>query len=605
MIDCYSRRLVGWSIAEHMRTELVADALRAADSQRGSLRGAVFHSDHEAQDGAKDHAELCPRLGVKRSMGAASTSADNAVAESFNAALKRETLQGADRWDTAAQARLAVFNWITRYNTRRRHSYCGQQSPSTYEKPVRPLRCAPPSNHQIACPRSRPVGTCSRHTASGRLSVKNRQRWSLPRRSKLRGRIEVRLHAIMATQVGKLFRPPPLVLVIVCLLAGLALSGYAVSSSRFTDLRVYTLGGNAVLHNLPLYGQVLSDAPLSFTYTPFAAMIFAPLGLVGVRLASTFWLVGSLAALTRVCWLLAVSEIAVLSAWTRRQKCLMYFGLSLTLEPVTESLRLGQVNLFIILLVVEDVLSSRSRTRGLGTAIAAGIKLTPSIFIGFFVVAGQRRQAMLATVALFVTVLIGFLVQPHSAEAYWTGLAFDPKRVGGVAFVSNQSINGVLWRLEGPGGDRVLWLILSVAVLGWSMLVARRLWSQLEPLWAVSVIALAGLLASPISWSHHWVWVIVVLVAIGRDIGRRRGAFPLLLATYILLTSRIIWRVPNSRGREFHLTIAQMVASDAYVLLAMGLIAYASVIAFSPRAVAPSRSGALPSRFALSKVDRP
>ena len=127
-----SRRLVGWSIADHMRTELVADALRAAHAQRGSLRGAVFHSDHGAQ-GVKDYAALCRQVGVKRSMGAVGTSADNTLAESFNAALKRETLQGAARWDTAQQARLAVFAWITRYNTRRRHSYCGQQSPNTYE----------------------------------------------------------------------------------------------------------------------------------------------------------------------------------------------------------------------------------------------------------------------------------------------------------------------------------------------------------------------------------------------------------------------------------------------------------------------------------------
>jgi len=67
-------------------------------------------------------------------MGAVGTSADNALTESFNAALKRETLQGAARWDTAQQARLAVFTWITRYNTRRRHSYCGQLSRSNYEK---------------------------------------------------------------------------------------------------------------------------------------------------------------------------------------------------------------------------------------------------------------------------------------------------------------------------------------------------------------------------------------------------------------------------------------------------------------------------------------
>ena len=134
-IDCYSPRLVGWSIADHMRTELVADALRAAVQQRGSLRGAVFHSDHGAQYGSRDYAQLCHQLGVKRSMGAVGTSADNALAESFNAVLKRETRQGAAHWDTAAQARLEVFTWITRYNTRRRHSFCGQLSPVTYEQP--------------------------------------------------------------------------------------------------------------------------------------------------------------------------------------------------------------------------------------------------------------------------------------------------------------------------------------------------------------------------------------------------------------------------------------------------------------------------------------
>jgi len=133
VIDCYSRRLVGWSIAEHMRTDLISDALRAAQQQRGSLHGAIFHSDHGAQYGAKDYVKLCRQLGVTRSTGAVGSSADNALAESFNASLKRETLAGAAAWDNAAQARLAVFTWLTRYNTRRRHSSCGYLSPNTYE----------------------------------------------------------------------------------------------------------------------------------------------------------------------------------------------------------------------------------------------------------------------------------------------------------------------------------------------------------------------------------------------------------------------------------------------------------------------------------------
>ena len=134
VIDCYSRRLAGWAIAEHMRTDLVTDALGAARDMRGSLAGAIFHTDHGAQYSAKAFAWLCQRLGVTQSMGAVGTSADNALAESFNASLKRETLQGAHAWPDPATCRRAVFRWVNRYNTRRRHSYCGQRAPILYEQ---------------------------------------------------------------------------------------------------------------------------------------------------------------------------------------------------------------------------------------------------------------------------------------------------------------------------------------------------------------------------------------------------------------------------------------------------------------------------------------
>jgi transposase InsO family protein len=134
VIDCFSRRLAGWAIAEHMRTDLVTDALAMARATRGALVGAIFHSDHGAQYSAKTFAQLCQQFGVARSMGAVGTSADNALAESFNATLKRETLQGAHAWPDQAACRRAVFGWVNRYNTRRRHSYCGQQAPIVYEQ---------------------------------------------------------------------------------------------------------------------------------------------------------------------------------------------------------------------------------------------------------------------------------------------------------------------------------------------------------------------------------------------------------------------------------------------------------------------------------------
>lgn len=134
VLDCFSRRVVGYSIADHMRTELVADALRMARDVRGSLDGALFHSDHGAQYTSKEFATLCKELGVTQSMGAVGTSADNAACESFHASLKRETLHGGHRYDGARAARLTVFRWLTRYNTRRRHSTNGQLSPVAYEQ---------------------------------------------------------------------------------------------------------------------------------------------------------------------------------------------------------------------------------------------------------------------------------------------------------------------------------------------------------------------------------------------------------------------------------------------------------------------------------------
>ncbi len=133
VIDCYSRRLAGWAIADHMRTELVEDALNAAAATRGSLKGAIFHSDHGSVYCSKAYAKLCRKLGVTQSMGGIGSSADNALAESFNATLKREVLQDAACWPDELICRRQLFRWLTRYNTKRRHSWCRYQSPSTYE----------------------------------------------------------------------------------------------------------------------------------------------------------------------------------------------------------------------------------------------------------------------------------------------------------------------------------------------------------------------------------------------------------------------------------------------------------------------------------------
>ncbi|GAA0403967.1 hypothetical protein GCM10009541_53940 [Micromonospora gifhornensis] len=138
VIDMHSRRLAGWAIADHMRTDLVIDALHAAQRTRGSLHGAIMHTDHGAQYTSRAFAEACTTAGVRQSMSAVGSSADNAAAESFNATFKRETLQGRRAFTDEREARLTAFRWLHRYNTIRRHSRLGQQPPITYEKNTLP-----------------------------------------------------------------------------------------------------------------------------------------------------------------------------------------------------------------------------------------------------------------------------------------------------------------------------------------------------------------------------------------------------------------------------------------------------------------------------------
>ncbi|MGW2184282.1 IS3 family transposase, partial [Streptomyces sp. NPDC001732] len=133
VIDLASRRLTGWAVADHMRTDLVIDALAAAERTRGSIAGAVMHTDHGAQYTSRAFADACRQAGVRQSMSAIGSSADNALAESFNATFKRETLQGRKSWSSEHEARLDAFRWLHRYNTPRRHSRLGHRSPIAYE----------------------------------------------------------------------------------------------------------------------------------------------------------------------------------------------------------------------------------------------------------------------------------------------------------------------------------------------------------------------------------------------------------------------------------------------------------------------------------------
>jgi len=118
-----------------MRAELVCDALRAAVAARGNTRmdGVILHSDRGSQYTSGEFANACHDLGVRRSMGRTGSCLDNAVAESWFASLKVE-LTSRTRYRTRAQARQAIFRWISRYNQRRLHSSLGYSTPCEFEQ---------------------------------------------------------------------------------------------------------------------------------------------------------------------------------------------------------------------------------------------------------------------------------------------------------------------------------------------------------------------------------------------------------------------------------------------------------------------------------------
>jgi putative transposase len=133
VMDCYSRRIVGWAIADHLRAELVVDALEMAVARRRPDAGLIHHSDQGSQYTSLVFTRRCRSVGIDVSMGSRGDCFDNAVLESFHATIKKDLIHRRS-WPTQAEARTAIFNYIEAfYNRRRRHSTLGMLSPLEFE----------------------------------------------------------------------------------------------------------------------------------------------------------------------------------------------------------------------------------------------------------------------------------------------------------------------------------------------------------------------------------------------------------------------------------------------------------------------------------------
>ena len=355
------------------------------------------------------------------------------------------------------------------------------------------------------------------------------------------------------------------------------------------DAAVYRAAGQAILaHPSSLYD--LPSGQLPFTYPPFAALALLPLALLPVTLGIPLLSAVSMLALYRTIRL-TVRQLPALVAWDTGWVAAVATVASLVLEPVWRTLTFGQVDLLVMWLVVEGTLG-HSRARGWLVGLAAGVKLTPAVMAAY--VLSRHKWKALARMgsAFLATVAVGLLTLGPAAVGYWSSALPDVSRVGSVGDVDNQSIEGALWRLLGPGGSYAAWLALVVlaALVSWQALAAYA--RDDDRIRGVVTCALFGLLASPISWTHHWVWVVPLLLVLVAEVrggeGRRAGA--VLAAAWLVATATsLVWLLTRVHGLTGPFVT---VASDTYTILGIATLLWLHQVSRRPSGTraAPSES---------------
>jgi alpha-1,2-mannosyltransferase len=345
----------------------------------------------------------------------------------------------------------------------------------------------------------------------------------------------------------------PLVLVALAALGYLGWQLFGSTPYRI-DIDVYQMGAAAWLDNHPLYrGDVLFHTPiglnLPFTYPPLAAIAFCPFAWLQMPAASV-----AITVLTLV--LLIVSTTIVLTrldvwansawlagpAWARRLwlAVLIVVAASIWLEPINSNFAFGQINVVLMTLVIADCVPRRTPwPRGLLLGLGIALKLTPAVFLLYFLLRRDNRAALTALGSFAGATALAFVLAWDDSFEYWTRTVHHTNRIGEAALNTDQNIAGALARLAGLGEhDRSrLWILASLLVLATTVWAIRRVLKADEPVLAVICVALFGLVVSPVSWSHHWVWMLPAVLVTG-ILGwqRRNVALGLVSAAGIAVT---------------------------------------------------------------------
>jgi alpha-1,2-mannosyltransferase len=280
--------------------------------------------------------------------------------------------------------------------------------------------------------------------------------------------------------------------------------------------------------------------------------------------------------------------------WPVWTPCALMFLGFLVFEPSRDTFSYGQVNLLLLVLVCSDL--RNKRFAGVGIGLAAAIKMTPVVFIGYLVLARQYRQAATAAATAAGVTLLALLVAPDASREFWTDAVWDTGRIGKLYYVSNQSLRGVLARLDAPA---TFWLAgVALVVAYWCWWVRTRRPDQVSGFAVTGVVAC---LISPITWVHHLVWLIPgVFLLLGRVLRTparepRRRRLVVLWAGFVVMSSSIVWI-----WWAHPLGWAAFPGSNAYVWISLAVLtALTQRMPAEPLAVPTRLLSLVPSRRSL------
>ncbi|MBV8464056.1 MAG: DUF2029 domain-containing protein, partial [Acidimicrobiales bacterium] len=319
--------------------------------------------------------------------------------------------------------------------------------------------------------------------------------------------------------------------------AGAVLAYFFAVTQRYNlDLVVYRSAVRWWWGGHDPYQHLYTVHHLAFTYPPFALVALSPLAVLPREVSELGWLLVNVAALSAGFYVvlrrLGIRGGTDLWLAVAALSCLSVF----LVEPVRSTIDYGQVNAVIMAACLFDMLWPGLRARGVLVGLAAAVKLTPLAFLLYFAVRRDLRALGRAAVAFALGTGVAWLLLPSASHAFWTSLVWDPERTGKLTYPGNLSWDAVVVRTGlDPSAARHLWMAAALVTVVVGAVAAVRCTRAGADVATVFVVALTGLLVSPVSWSHHWIWVVVgiPLVFSGRELPLR---LRLLVSGLLVLT---------------------------------------------------------------------